>query len=422
VSADTRGTPRDNPASNDHARSAESERTRAAEREPGRQADAGRPQQHQSTQTLNRADYNRARHDAPPIQRSGDSGYREQGSPRDPAAGNGGQRRTEQATLGRAAETAAGGQRRAETLNRVDYNRARHDAPPIQRDESGAARPMADTGIRRTGSLESGGAREAGRPRPEADDDHASRRDVAATTARADEGRDAKHMHEHDSQAARPSDLPARALSSDAASASPDRAGTGHAAADADRGADTGHDQQDTDPMPGAARSELRSGEESWPTRQDRDHGRELYQEYLKDMLSGRERGSNVVGEKPDRSPGDTSDLPPDGEELLRMEDDDASLSEKVRDLVDHELEDIDDAVKETASDIHDLFLHPPPGHPEVAVPVGPEISPPAVQHGTLDPAGIAEIVLVGGVLGTAAGHWLWTKVLNREGDHHAGN
>jgi len=77
--------------------------------------------------------------------------------------------------------------------------------------------------------------------------------------------------------------------------------------------------------------------------------------------------------------------------------------------------------VKETATDIHDLFQHPPAGHPGVAVPVGPEIGPQTVQHGTVDPGGIAEIVLVGGVLGVAAGHWFWTKVLNR-GDHHAGN
>lgn len=39
-----------------------------------------------------------------------------------------------------------------------------------------------------------------------------------------------------------------------------------------------------------------------------------------------------------------------------------------------------------------------------------------------MDPSGIAEVALTVGVLGTAAGHWLWTKVLKREGDHHAGN
>jgi hypothetical protein len=349
VSADTRSTSHDNPARDDQARPAGSERTGtvAAEQVPSRRADAGRPQQqHQPAQTLNRADHSRARYDAPPIQRNGDSGYREQANPRDPTAGNGGQRRTEHATPGRAAEAAAGGQRPAETLNRADHSRARHDAPPILRDEPAAARPPADAGFRRSEPPDSGGAR---------------------------------------------------------------------------GGAGAGHDQPQASQAPDAARSELR-GEESWPTRQDRDHGRELYQEYLKDMLSGRERGSNVVGEKPDRSPGDTSDLPPSGEELLTMENDDASRLDKARHWLSEEFEDIDDSVKETATDIHEIFQHPPAGHPEVAVPVGPEIGPQTVQHGTVDPGGIAEIVLLGGVLGVAAGHWFWTKVLNREGDHHAGN
>ena len=80
------------------------------------------------------------------------------------------------------------------------------------------------------------------------------------------------------------------------------------------------------------------------------------------------------------------------------------------------------DATTETVTDIHDLFLHPPPGHPEVAVPAGPEIGPQTAQHGTVDPGGIADIMIAGSVLGVAAGHWFWTKVLNREGDHHAGN
>jgi hypothetical protein len=37
--------------------------------------------------------------------------------------------------------------------------------------------------------------------------------------------------------------------------------------------------------------------------------------------------GENAVGQKPDRSPGDTSDLPSSGEQLLDMEDDKLSRS-----------------------------------------------------------------------------------------------
>ena len=143
MSADTPASVHDSPARNDHARPAEADRARPAEQAPSRQqADAGRT--HQPAQALNRADYNRARYDTPPIQGPGTSGH-QQPDARARPDGDGG-RRAEQVTPGRAAETAQSGAPRSEALNRAEYNQARHAEPPIRRPGSPESAKIDHTG------------------------------------------------------------------------------------------------------------------------------------------------------------------------------------------------------------------------------------------------------------------------------------
>lgn len=134
MSTDAPATKSDQPVRDDHALPAESHRTRPVEQASGRQqADAGRPQP--PAQTLNRADYNRARHEAPPIQRHGDSGSRVQADAGARSSGSDVDRRTEHSRIGRTADSSASGHLRTEVPNRAEFNQARHAAPPIHRIE-----------------------------------------------------------------------------------------------------------------------------------------------------------------------------------------------------------------------------------------------------------------------------------------------
>ena len=135
MSTDAPTTTSDKPVRDDHAPPAGPDRTRPVEQAAGRrQADAGRPQQ--PAQTLNRAAYNRARHEAPPIQRDGDSGSRVQTDAGTRGSGSDGDRRTEHSRIRQTADNPASQHPRAETPNRAEYNQARHAAPPIHRVES----------------------------------------------------------------------------------------------------------------------------------------------------------------------------------------------------------------------------------------------------------------------------------------------
>jgi hypothetical protein len=135
VSTDAPTTTSDKPVRDDHAPPAEPDRTRPVEQAAGRQqADAGRPQQ--PAQTLNRSDYNRARHEAPPIRRDGDSGSRVQADAGTRGSGSDGDRRTEHSQIRHTVDGSASERPRAEVLNRAEFNQARHAAPPIHRVES----------------------------------------------------------------------------------------------------------------------------------------------------------------------------------------------------------------------------------------------------------------------------------------------
>ena len=155
-----------------------------------------------------------------------------------------------------------------------------------------------------------------------------------------------------------------------------------------------------------------------WPPPQaDRDRWHAMYQEFLQDATAGRDQGVNVVGDKPDRSPGDTSDLPPTGEQLVNMEKEGASRFDKFRNELNKDFGDISDVVKQKAETAQQLLERPPPiGHPEVAVPAGPQIRPETPAHAIPDVGTVADIGLVLGVVGIQTGRWIRHKLAERQG------
>jgi hypothetical protein len=164
---------------------------------------------------------------------------------------------------------------------------------------------------------------------------------------------------------------------------------------------------------------ESRDTDRSWPPPQaDRDRARALYREDFGGKTtadssgSGHDRGTNVVGDKPDKSPGDTSDLPPTGTDLLETEDKDESRADKFRKKFYGEFDDVIDSAKDQVETVQDLLARPSPsGHPEVPVNSGPVFGPEVLQHGSVDPSSITEMGLVLGVIGFQTGRWIHHKV-----------
>ena len=123
----------------DHPRAAEPDHGRPAEQAPERQhSDASRFQQ--PAHTLNRADYNAARHAEAPIQGQADGKNRGPTDAPAPAAASGGDRRAEHAATAQAHDAGTRSPQGTETFNRADYNAARHAEPPIRSHETGTAR------------------------------------------------------------------------------------------------------------------------------------------------------------------------------------------------------------------------------------------------------------------------------------------
>lgn len=369
MSADKPATVHDSPARNDRARPAEAERSRPAEQAPSRQqADTGgRP--HQPAQTLNRADYNRTRHDAPPIQRSGDGG-RQQSDAR-ARVGVDGERRTEQVTSGRAVDTAHSGPARGATLNRAEYNQARHASPPIQRDRSAAAGPQADPSTRQARAQESGRAPEA--HRTGTGNAHVARQDDTTTTERANGDRGVKYRHEpdgHEVSSAGSSGLRV----ADPASGSPDRVSAARAAGDSTRPAEqapsrqTGVEQLDQ-PARGLSRDDHNQARHAEPPIL-----RPEVPESLEEQ-QGRPHSWFSVAEA-DRTVGDLTPtgigLKPTGEQLMESESGERSRFEKLRRGLEDEdfINDLHDTGEEQANTLEQVFAaRHPLGHAIQSVP-----------------------------------------------------
>lgn len=167
-----------------------------------------------------------------------------------------------------------------------------------------------------------------------------------------------------------------------------------------------------------ARNTSARDTKESGHERADESHGHGAGREPVTDFPSSREQGRNIVGDKPDRSPGDTSDLPPSGERLLEADDDTTgSRLERFGKKVAREVGDVTDGAKSQAETVRDLLQRPSPaGHPEAPVRSGPVSGSDAPHQAAPDPGAIAELGVVAGVIGFRVAQWVHHKVDARKG------
>jgi hypothetical protein len=152
-----------------------------------------------------------------------------------------------------------------------------------------------------------------------------------------------------------------------------------------------------------------------WPSPEERAQLHETYLDWRNKIATGPDHGTaedqrtNLVGNKPDKSPGDRRDLPPTGEELIDMESDSASRFDRLRGHVYKEADDITDVAEKAGNRALQLFDHPPTethtevpsGHPEITNP-----TPPTVEGGQLVLAG-----LMVGMLGYELGRTVKNRV-----------
>jgi hypothetical protein len=126
----------------------------------------------------------------------------------------------------------------------------------------------------------------------------------------------------------------------------------------------------------------------------------DLYTDGTRWAPGDRVDGANVVGDKPDRSPGDTSDLPPSGEQLLAMDGDKASRAERMRREGYRQADGLLGIASKWTEVGHDLLARQPPaGHAEVST--GPGIS--AAPREGLNPGDTASALLVFSALAAEA-------------------
>jgi hypothetical protein len=166
---------------------------------------------------------------------------------------------------------------------------------------------------------------------------------------------------------------------------------------------------------------------ENWPSHEDRARLHDLYQEYLKDVATaqdvGRETGTNVVGNKPDRSPADISDLPPTGEELVEMEGDKKSRFQGLWHEAEKEdaLDGIHTELETDANTLHEwLTTRPPEGHAEQPVPVSPGIGPQVADH-AIDAGNAATACLALGFVMVELGRRIHERLNHRKENANAG-
>ena len=123
----------------------------------------------------------------------------------------------------------------------------------------------------------------------------------------------------------------------------------------------------------------------------------DLYTDGTRWSPGDQERGENVVGEKPDKSPGDTSDLPPTGEQLVDTAGDSGSRLERLRRELYRHSGDAQDALEKNTSLVHDVFSRPPTSSLEVSPVNRPSIS--ETSHYGADAGSVATAALVLAVL-----------------------
>jgi hypothetical protein len=199
------------------------------------------------------------------------------------------------------------------------------------------------------------------------------------------------------------------------------------AAADSQPHAPGRHDRRDpaaARPAETAVASRAQGHGDTWPPPQaDRDSARALYAEDFgsRHAAVGRDRGANVVGDKPARSPGDTSDLPPTGAELVETADEDKPRMEKFSNAFYKGFDDIDDGAKTMVTSAKEFLDQPPPtGHAAVVADTHAHWVPESTPDATPGVGDVMEVVLVAGVLADRAFHWVRNRVNDKTGRANA--
>ena len=126
----------------------------------------------------------------------------------------------------------------------------------------------------------------------------------------------------------------------------------------------------------------------------------DLYTDGTRWAPGDRADGVNVAGDKPDRSPGDTSDLPPSGEQLLALDNDKASRAERMRREGYRQADGVLGIASKWTEVGHDLLARQPPaGYAEVSTRPGISAAP---REG-LNPGDTASALLVFSALAAEA-------------------
>lgn len=155
-------------------------------------------------------------------------------------------------------------------------------------------------------------------------------------------------------------------------------------------GSETNTRRQDTQPH----------SREAFPTDADRERLKALYHEWRKDAGAGWDGGTNVVGETPNQSPGERVEGrdPPTGEQLLTMEGDKASRSEKLRRNLFEFADNVSDVTDKGIQTVQDIMSKPSPtGHADVHVPAGPYVTP-ATTYSFINDSNAADATIALGV------------------------
>lgn len=141
------------------------------------------------------------------------------------------------------------------------------------------------------------------------------------------------------------------------------------------------------------------------PPEADIDRWHALYEDYLQENPAGWDQSVNVAGDKPDLSPGDTSDLPPSGPELVTEETRESRAAAFRQEFYQPEVIDgIHDTIEQNAGNVAALFERPPTGsHVEVPATV------PQVETQSLEGLNASDLTMAGFVVGVMAfelGRW----------------
>jgi hypothetical protein len=156
---------------------------------------------------------------------------------------------------------------------------------------------------------------------------------------------------------------------------------------------------------PGYAAADRDAAVPEEPPAADIDRWHALYKDYLRENPAGWDQVVNVARDMPDRSPGDTSDLPLSGPELVTMEPRESRAAAFRQEFYQPEVIDgIHDTIEQNAGNVAALFERPPTGsHVELPATV------PQMEAQSLYALNATDLTMAGFVVGVMAfelGRW----------------